>query len=91
MSTERIGRYEVMRSLGRGGMGEVLLARDPDLDRLVAVKLLHDHSAGDPDALSQFRAEARAAAALSHPGIVTIYEINLDDDREYIAMEWARF
>ena len=80
---ERIGRYHVVRPLGAGGMGQVFLARDPDLDRDVALKLLR----GDDAELGTKR-EARALAALRHPGIVTIYEIGEHDGQQFIAMEY---
>jgi tetratricopeptide (TPR) repeat protein/predicted Ser/Thr protein kinase len=77
-----IGRYEVVRELGRGGMGQVYLAHDPTLERDVALKLLHRDSTG------ALRAEAKALAALSHPGIVTVFEIGEHDGQDYIAMEY---
>ena len=80
-----IGRYEVIRELGSGGMGQVFLARDPELERLVALKLLHANKAG----LVSLREEARALAALSHPHIVTIYEIGQHEARPFIAMEYV--
>jgi serine/threonine protein kinase/Tfp pilus assembly protein PilF len=70
-----LGRYRVIRRLGRGGMAEVYLAHDPRLDRPVAIKLLPRHSSVDPSARRQLEDEARAASALDHPSIVTIYEI----------------
>jgi serine/threonine protein kinase len=69
----RWGSYRVLKLLGRGGMGEVYLARDPVLGRLVAIKSLTAHLRGDPGAHERFLREARAAAALNHPNIVTIY------------------
>ena len=70
-------------------MGVVYLARDPALDRLVALKVLRTDVAREPDALSRFRAEAKTLAALSHPGIVTVYEIGRDDSQQqFIAMEF---
>ena len=84
---ETIGRYEVIRALGHGAMGRVFLARDPDLERLVALKLLHEHAAQE-DAQVRFRDEAKALAALNHPGIVGIYEIGVHDAQDFIAMEY---
>src|SRR6185503_19180948 len=81
-----IGRYRVLRPLGAGGMGQVFLARDADLDRDVALKLLHGDD--DPTKRERFRAEARSIAALRHPGIVTIYEIAEHAGRQFIAMEY---
>ena len=88
MSAHAIGRYTVLRELGAGGMGEIFLARDPGLDRHVALKLLRAKLADDPEVRDRFRREARALAALSHPGIVTIYEIGHDEGRDFIAMEY---
>ncbi len=79
-----IGRYRVVRPLGHGGMGQVFLAEDPTLERRVALKLLHR----DPTH-SGLREEAKALAALSHPGIVTIFEIGEHEGREFIAMEYV--
>jgi predicted Ser/Thr protein kinase/tetratricopeptide (TPR) repeat protein len=78
-----IGRYQVKRQLGHGGMGDVFLARDPSLDRDVALKVLHRDS---PHGL---REEARVLAALRHPGIVTIYEIGEHEGQDFIAMEYV--
>jgi tRNA A-37 threonylcarbamoyl transferase component Bud32/tetratricopeptide (TPR) repeat protein len=86
--SERIGRYRVLRKLGSGGMGEIYLARDASLERSVALKLLREESASEPDARARFRREAKSLAALNHPGIVTIYEIGRDSDRDFIAMEY---
>jgi predicted Ser/Thr protein kinase/Tfp pilus assembly protein PilF len=83
--TSSIGRYEVIRPLGRGGMGQVFLARDPRLERDVAIKLLQ-HESGP--ARDLFDKEAKALAALSHPNIVTIFEIADADNQHYIAMEY---
>ena len=84
---ETIGRYEVVRALGHGAMGRVFLARDPALERLVALKLLHEHAAQE-DAQVRFRDEAKALAALNHPGIVGIYEIGVHEAQDFIAMEY---
>jgi predicted Ser/Thr protein kinase/tetratricopeptide (TPR) repeat protein len=82
---ETIGRYRVIRQLGHGGMGHVFLAHDPTLERDVALKFLH-HEA------TRFglKEEARALAALSHPGIVTVYEIAQHEGQDFIAMEYLR-
>lgn len=83
-----VGRYQVIRPLGRGGMGVVYLARDPTLDRPVAIKLLKDASGPDPTAARRFFAEARAASALDHPNIGTVFEVGEADGRPYIAMAY---
>ncbi len=70
-----LGKYEILRPLGRGGMGMVYLARDPDLDRLVAIKLLPPDAQTDPEADRRLLAEARAGSALDHPNVGTIYGI----------------
>src|SRR6266508_3111921 len=69
------GRYELLEQLGAGGMGVVFKARDARLERLVALKVLHPQKGGDPERMQRFAWEAKAASALSHPNIVTIYEI----------------
>jgi serine/threonine-protein kinase len=84
---ERIGPYEIVGPLGAGGMGELLRARDPKLGREVAVKLLSQRLSGSREHLKRFEQEARAASALNHPNIVTIYEIGEHDGQPYIAME----
>jgi serine/threonine-protein kinase len=72
---ERLGRYELLELIGRGGMGEVYRARDSRLDRLVAIKTLPERLAADPGARSRFEREARAVAALSHPNILAIHDV----------------
>ena len=85
----RIGRYEVIRPLGRGATGAVYLAHDPMLRRNVAVKLLSEALSGDRGATRRFEQEARAASALDHPRIVTPYEIGrTDDGRLFISMAY---
>jgi serine/threonine protein kinase/Tol biopolymer transport system component len=85
---ERLGEYEVLGLLGAGGMGEVYLARDARLGRKVALKLLPADFASSAERLGRFRTEARAASALNHPNIVTVYEVGSSDDRQYIATEY---
>lgn len=83
-----IGHYEVVRPLGRGGMGAVYLARDTQLDRRVALKLLHAHFTTDADRVRRFRREARAVSALNHPNILTIYEVGRAGEIHFIATEF---
>ena len=83
---DRIGRFETVRLLGRGGMGEVYLARDPLIDRLVAVKLLS--AAFDAVARDRFTREARAAGRLAHDHIVTIFDVGEHQGQPFIAMEY---
>ena len=84
---ERVDRFETVKLLGRGGMGEVYLARDPLIDRLVAVKLLS--AAFDAEARERFTREARAAGRLQHEHIVTIFDVGEHGDRPFIAMEYV--
>jgi len=83
----RLGPFEVTSPLGAGGMGEVYRARDTRLGREVAVKVLSAEFASDTDRRTRFEQEARAASALNHPNIVTVYEIGGSDSTIYIAME----
>jgi Tol biopolymer transport system component len=83
----RIGAYEVIASIGRGGMGEVYRARDTRLNRIVAVKVLADSAASDPDRRQRFEREAHVIAALNHPGIVTIHSVETIDDVMLLTME----
>jgi CheY-like chemotaxis protein len=84
----RIGRYEIVQPLGEGGMGAVFLARDPSLGRLVAIKLIRE-GADDPERRERFAREARSAAQLAHPSIVTIYDIGEHGGQPYMAMEFV--
>ena len=75
----RLGPYEVLASLGAGGMGEVYRARDTRLDRTVAIKVLPSHVGGDPAMRERFEREARTVAALNHPHICTLYDVGHQD------------
>ena len=83
----RVGPYEVISALGAGGMGEVHKARDPRLGRDVAIKVLPTLFSRDPDRLRRFEQEARAASALNHPGILTVYDIGEHDGSPYVVAE----
>jgi serine/threonine protein kinase len=82
-----LGRYEIRSQLGQGGMGEVYLAWDTKLDRKVALKILPPDLAANKERLRRFEQEAKAASALNHPNIITIYEIEQIDDVNFIATE----
>jgi serine/threonine protein kinase/Tfp pilus assembly protein PilF len=88
MQPHTISRYRVGRLIGAGGMGEVYLADDETLNRKVALKLLPVRFTRDEERVRRFQREARAASALNHPNIITIYEIGKDDDLHYMATEY---
>ena len=83
----KLGPYEIVAPLGAGGMGEVYRARDSKLARDVAVKVLPEKLSQDPDALARFEREARAVAALSHPNILAIFDLGLQEGRSYAVTE----
>jgi parallel beta-helix repeat protein len=85
---QKVGQYELLEHIGRGGMGTVYRARDTQLGRLVALKFLAPERAGDPHFLHRFQREARTASGLNHPGIATVHAFGWHDRQPYIVMEW---
>ena len=87
MTALTLGRYLLDTTLGEGGMGVVYQARDPQLNRTVAIKVLPADQVVDPDRKRRFAQEAQAASALNHPNIVAIYDVGSDGGRDFIVME----
>src|SRR6202050_2069665 len=85
----QFGPYRILAPLGAGGMGEVYRARDPRLDRDVALKILSESAAGNADRRARFEREARAVAALNHPNIVAIYDVGSEDSAFFLVIELA--
>ena len=83
-----LGPYEIQAPLGAGGMGEVYKARDTRLDRTVAIKVLPEHVAADPDLKQRFEREARTVAALNHPHICTLFDIGREGETDFLVMEY---
>jgi eukaryotic-like serine/threonine-protein kinase len=86
----RLSHYEIIAKIGEGGMGVVYKARDTQLDRFAAIKVLDAEATADDERRRRFIQEAKAASALNHPGIVTIYGINSEDRMHFIAMEYVQ-
>lgn len=84
----KYGRYEIVDRLGRGGVGEVFLAHDPEIDRKVALKVLHKEHLANKMVIQRFTKEAKAVGRLSHPNIVNVYDVGKDHGTIYIAMEY---
>ena len=83
-----VAHYKIVSKIGAGGMGEVYLAEDPRLDRKVALKLLPENFSANPEGLSRFIQEAKAASALNHPNIITVHDIGESEGRHYISVEY---
>jgi serine/threonine protein kinase len=86
----RLGRYEILRVLGKGAMAVVYEARDPQLERNIAIKTLRQDSLDDPEVVKRFVREARAVATLSHPNIASVYDVGVEGDIAYLVMELVR-
>src|SRR5262249_42445900 len=84
----RLGAFEILSPLGAGGMGEVYRARDTRLDRTVAIKVLPEHLARNPDLRSRFEREARAVSSLNHPHICVLHDIGHQDGTDYLVLEY---
>ena len=87
-SGTQLGPYQIESPLGAGGMGEVYKATDTRLDRTVAIKVLPEHVANDPDLKQRFEREARTVAALNHPHICTLYDIGKEGETDFLVMEY---
>jgi eukaryotic-like serine/threonine-protein kinase len=87
-SGSKLGPYEILASIGAGGMGEVYRAKDTRLNRIVAIKVLSDHQASKPELRERFEREARAISSLNHPHICTLYDVGHQDGVDYLVMEY---
>ena len=84
----QLGPYEIVSAIGAGGMGEVYKARDTRLDRTVAIKVLPEHVASDPDLKQRFEREAKTISSLNHPHICTLHDIGSQDGIDFLVMEY---
>src|ERR1700681_3765536 len=84
----RLGPYEIVSTIGAGGMGEVYKARDTRLDRTVAIKVLPEHVPSDPDLQKRFHREAKTISSLNHPHICTLYDVGRQDGTAFLVMEY---
>ena len=89
MIGQTVSHYRILQKVGAGGMGEIYLAEDSKLERRVALKFLPKHLTVDKEARARFEREAKTAAALNHPNIVTVYEIGEHEGQVFIAMEYV--
>lgn len=87
---QTLGKYRLVEKLGQGGMAQVYKAYQPDLDRYVAIKVLHPHLTADEEFAARFRREAQAIAALEHPNIVRVYDFDTADDLAFLVMEYLQ-
>jgi len=90
MISKTILHYKILEKLGEGGMGVVYLAEDTKLERKVAIKFLPNHISSQSDERKRFEIEAKAAAALNHPNIATVYAIEKSDDELFLVMEYIK-
>jgi len=87
-SGTRLGPYEILAPIGKGGMGEVYKAKDTRLDRFVAIKVLPEHLAESSERKARFEREAKAISLLNHPGICTLHDLGEQDGMDYLVMEY---
>src|SRR5437870_5141525 len=89
-SGTKLGPYEIQAPLGTGGMGEVYRARDPRLDREVAIKVLASHLSDNPELRARFEREAKAISGLQHPNICVLYDVGRQDGVDFLVMEFLQ-
>src|SRR5215471_6454111 len=85
---KKVGKYDVLDVIGRGGMGVIYKGVDPGIGRIVAIKMMTGAFADDPELLQRFYREAQSAGKLQHPNIVTIYDLGVEDGSPYLVMEF---